>query len=264
VVWCGRDAVLVCIGDLIDKWDHSVELIALVRQLQASAQAGGGRVLVTLGNHEQEFLADPSDKECELFCRELERLGLDPHEVAAGRDRLGIGAWLRNLPVAAKIADWFFVHAGNTGGLTVSDIETKVRAGVAKDGFAAPILAAPDSMLNTKPDEDKHWRGDEAHKTIKTVTEALGVNHLVQGHVPGKVEFGDHLVRERDQVFHAFGPRNDRFWMIDAGVSRGADGRGALVHVTTDADGGDVTALDVRGTVTLLDLLCSTRRPSGA
>jgi hypothetical protein len=42
---------------MIDKYTDSLDVIALFRALQQSATAAGGRVIVTLGNHEAEFLA---------------------------------------------------------------------------------------------------------------------------------------------------------------------------------------------------------------
>jgi hypothetical protein len=42
-----------------------------------------------MGNHEAEFLADPADDEkAQEFLKELEKEGLDPKKVAAGRDNL--------------------------------------------------------------------------------------------------------------------------------------------------------------------------------
>jgi hypothetical protein len=50
-------------------------MIALVRALQASAAAKGGLVIVTMGNHEAEFLADPHGKSTAEFGAELVKAG---------------------------------------------------------------------------------------------------------------------------------------------------------------------------------------------
>src|SRR5215831_1544292 len=59
VKWTGGRAVLVVPGDMIDKWTDSLGVITLLRTLQKDAAAQGGRVIITMGNHEGEFLADP-------------------------------------------------------------------------------------------------------------------------------------------------------------------------------------------------------------
>ncbi len=50
--WAGGESFLVSTGDLIDRGLGSPEVIALLRRLETEAPAAGGRVLVTLGNHE--------------------------------------------------------------------------------------------------------------------------------------------------------------------------------------------------------------------
>ena len=52
-----------CTGDLIDKSDQAFDVIACLGGLQQQAPGDGGRVIVTMGNHEAEFLADAEDDE---------------------------------------------------------------------------------------------------------------------------------------------------------------------------------------------------------
>jgi hypothetical protein len=233
--WTGGKAVLVCTGDIIDKWPKAVPCLQLLRSLQEQAAAAGGKVVVTMGNHEQEFLANPTDKKSEAFQGELAKLGIRPQDVAAGTDKLGLGQWMRNLPVAAKVSDWFFVHAGNTGGKTVAEIEASVRKAVDKDGFAAPLLAGPNSMLNSELTDGKWWGGAKA--SPEDLMKKLGVKHLVEGHQPGKVTLPDGTVRKQDEVFHFGGGKSGEFWMVDAGMSRGGDGEGAIVHIENKKSG---------------------------
>src|SRR5207244_2043840 len=82
--WAAGPAVLVCTGDLIDKGNQGLRVLALLRALQDSAQEVGGRLLVTMGNHEAVFLASPArGLKTEEFRRELVSRGLDPSVVAA-------------------------------------------------------------------------------------------------------------------------------------------------------------------------------------
>jgi hypothetical protein len=94
VRWRASDAVLVCTGDLIDKGKHSLKVIALFRALEKQADDAGGQVIVLMGNHEAEFLADPDDDDKALhFLKELHRHDIDPKQVAAGKDPQGIGQY---------------------------------------------------------------------------------------------------------------------------------------------------------------------------
>ena len=75
VQWAAGDATLVCTGDMIDKWNQGIEVLQLMRALQTSAEKSGGKVVVTLGNHEAEFLAaGGKDKKGAEFEDELKKL----------------------------------------------------------------------------------------------------------------------------------------------------------------------------------------------
>ena len=57
--WGAGDSDLVVVGDMIDKGPQALEVVDLLRALQIDAASSGGHVVVTLGNHEGEFLVDP-------------------------------------------------------------------------------------------------------------------------------------------------------------------------------------------------------------
>jgi predicted MPP superfamily phosphohydrolase len=67
VKWAGDKSVLVITGDLIDKWNKSLQVIALLRALQRDAASHGGRVIILMGNHEAEFLAKPDGDKTSTF-----------------------------------------------------------------------------------------------------------------------------------------------------------------------------------------------------
>src|SRR6266566_7143237 len=109
--WAAGEAVVVFSGDLIDKWKHSLQVIALVQSLRSAAAKQGGQVIVLMGNHEAEFLADPTSSKVQEFAFELDDDGLVPADVAACKGDLG--QFLCSLPFAARIGDWFVAHGGN-------------------------------------------------------------------------------------------------------------------------------------------------------
>src|SRR5215472_3854077 len=82
--WSGGNRLLVCTGDLIDKGDRSIEVIDLMMGLQDQAPASGGEVIVTMGNHEAEFLANPENKKATEFRAELQGKGIDPDSLLKG------------------------------------------------------------------------------------------------------------------------------------------------------------------------------------
>jgi hypothetical protein len=271
--WAAKKALLVCTGDMIDKWSNSVEVVQLMRSLQADAAKHGGQVIVTLGNHEAEFLAsDGADDKSSEFAHELRQLGKSPQEVAAGRDADGIGAWLRDLPAAARVGDWFFCHAGNTHGSTVAQLETSIENGVNQNGFGAFVLAQPNSLLEARLHPVPWWMGPQGENTpekvskkeekmtkrenndspaesagparLKQYIHALGCEHMVIGHQPGEVHFGDGIQRKAGEAFDYEG----LLYIIDTGMSRGVDnGRGIVLKIHHGGKKENVTAVDDAG-----------------
>jgi 3',5'-cyclic AMP phosphodiesterase CpdA len=97
VKWKSANTVLVCTGDMIDKGPESIEVLQLFMRLQQIAPEAGGQVIVTLGNHEAEFLTNPTAKPRE-FLTQLTNRRIDPAQVAAGTDSLGLGQFMRSRP----------------------------------------------------------------------------------------------------------------------------------------------------------------------
>jgi len=216
--WAGKDAVLVCTGDLLDKGKQSIDVLNALMALQASAAKAGGRVIVTMGNHEVEFLSNNKGYEKKEDKEQFQKWLTSNQQLAqvyAGTDKLGpkgasVGRWLQNLPVGARVADWFFCHAGNTEGKSIAEIEKAVRDGVSSEGFGTKFLARPDSMVEARlgDDKDNFWsqggKKESGSDLIARYEKALGVNHLVMGHQPGKVEFPNGDKRENCQPYSHF------------------------------------------------------------
>ncbi len=232
--WAAGDAVLVVAGDLIDKGPQPVEVIDALRALEASAPRSGGLVVVLLGNHEAEFLANPSNKKASAtggLNKELAAKGLDCGLVASGIDPRG--AWLRARPLGARIGAWFYSHAGNTKGRSLAALDDALRGALSSPArFADPEIIGSDSIL-----EARDWYADA---TIARANAAsLGVAHFVFGHDPnalgprGAIAFGqDGLVVRIDcgmspDVNYSTGCllRVRRDGMTDVAEQLAADGR---------------------------------------
>jgi len=255
VKWNAGKAVLVFTGDLIDKGPHSLKVIRLVRSLRNAAAMQGGQVVALMGNHEAEFLADPSEKKVRDFAQDVRAAGLTPADVSAcGGD---VGQFLCSLPFGARVNDWFFSHGGNTGGRTIPELKADFETGVGKDGFGSLQLLDPNSMLEARLGEEgpggKAWFQIQspqrsAEQLLTRYAAALGVRHLVQGHQHQRIAFEDGQQRSAGQMFQWHG----LIFLIDVGMSQGVgDSQGAVLHIR-HKNGEDATAIDANGTETSL------------
>ena len=226
--WAGGKRTLVSVGDLIDKGPQSLEVLDLMMSLQSGARAAGGDVIVTLGNHEAEFLARPGKKKkAEQFERELSERHIDLHDVAEGRN--AYGRFFLGLPVAARVNGWFFCHAGSTSGMSLTQIGNHFRSVVDSGRWKNPFLIGDDSLLEAR----KWWKGDMDNKDLA----ALPAAHIVFGHDPG-------AFRDKGTIQ----TKNGRLFLIDVGMTPEFDySKGALMLIDRK-DGLDVaTSLDASG-----------------
>ena len=227
--WTGGKKTLVSVGDLIDKGPQSLGVLDLMMNLQSGARAAGGDVIVTLGNHEAEFLARPGKKKkAEEFERELSERGIDLQDVAAGRN--DYGRFLRGLPVAARVNSWFFAHGGSTSGMSLTEIGDRFRAVVDSGRWKSPFLIGESSLLEAR----KWWKDDVEKRDLA----ALPATHIVFGHDPGAFrEKGTIQARDKGRLF-----------LIDVGMTPEFDySKGALLLIDRK-DGEDVaTSIDASG-----------------
>ena len=237
--WAAGYSILVVTGDMIEKGPTdgagSLRVIALLRALQASAQGAGGQVILLMGNHEAEFLANwkgDFKRELEAKVKELEGQGkveeakaFKPRNVANCQGDLG--SFLCNLPIAAKVNDSFFSHGGNTNGKNIAELSVIIQEAFASFQslltFTTDKKSILDARLNKQGCDGKPWfydcgRETDPQKVLKRNADALGVYHLVQGHQPGDVKFPDE-VRKEGYIFQKY---RGLLVLLDSGMSRGA------------------------------------------
>jgi hypothetical protein len=233
--WTAGNAVVVFTGDMVDKGPHSVGTIQLIRALRDAGRKQGGQVVILMGNHEAEFLANPDAGKSEDFLADLKAAGLNAHDVAACRGDLG--EFLCRLPFAARVGDWFFSHAGNSGGRKMDQLIADLRKGVDQDGFATAQLQDANSLLEARlggkgPGGRPWFEADSPRRSgeqlLADYASALGVAHLVEGHQHDGVRFQDGAERQAGQMMQLYG----RIFFIDTGMSRGVgDSGGAVLHI---------------------------------
>lgn len=249
--WSGGRSTLVVTGDMIDKGDRSLQVIALIRALIASAASQGGRVVISAGNHEAEFLADPSSSKTVEFQKELQAAGIKPADVANGTDSAGIGQFLLCLPFATRVNGWFFAHAGSTKGRTFLQLTSDLQSGFDQNGYNAKVLLGNKGLLEARMKPEPWWE-KPGEKPIDSVArllayaDALGVKHIVFGHQPGSYAFNNGSKRKKGTMFANF---DGLVFLIDMGMSRGIDppngySTGGLLRI----DANTATALFADGT----------------
>ncbi len=221
--WTGDSAVLVVAGDLFDKGPKALEALALFETLENEAKAQGGRVVVAFGNHEAEFLDDPSNDKAtgsDGIDAELHADSIDPLAIANGSDPRGV--WLRNRPFGVRIGRWFFAHAGNTKGRSIAELEAMFRAAVAAHDYDDNEIIGSDSLL-----EARGWYSDPS--IAPRYTAALDVTHIVFGHQPSALgPTGEIAMGAEGTLFR-----------IDCGMSpvvNDSDGRMLRVRAEGDVD----------------------------
>ena len=233
VHWTGGDRTLVVTGDVIDKGSLATPLIDLLTTLEEEAAAAGGRVIVTLGNHEAEFVADPEGDKVVEFRDELTARGFAPKAVAQGETP--VGAWLLTRPVAAIIDGWFFSHAGNTTGRSLAELSDGFKACWKSDGspdFGCSFLLAENSLLESQ----EWWDHKDAVATIDFNLAVLPAEHLVFGHDPGILRFpGDPQgAREQGTMVMRY---DGRLFPVDVGMSYAVDySDGAMLRISRNPD----------------------------
>jgi hypothetical protein len=231
--WTGGKSILVVTGDMIDKWDQSLKVIALMRTLITSAASQGGQVVISAGNHEAEFLNRPDGSKTKEFQKELIAASIDPKDVANGTDSGGIGKFLLCLPFAAQVNGWFFAHAGSTSGQSLTQLRDNIQNSFPKPGYGAAMLLGDEGLLEArmKPPwwEKPHDTPGQSEMRLQGYADRLGVQHIVFGHQPGTYVFNDKTTRKKGTMFTKFG---GLFFMIDMGMSRGVDhSKGGLLRI---------------------------------
>jgi hypothetical protein len=251
--WKAGHAVLVTTGDMIDKGPRALDVLRLLKTVREQARRAGGDVVILAGNHEAEFLADPAAPKGKEFAAQLKAAHINPAEVGACKGEFG--EFLCTLAFAARVGDWFFAHGGNSGGRTVEKLMADLEAGIERDGYATKELIGDESILEARlngegrtPWIDAHLPVQEEKQLLAEYAKALGVAHVVEGHVPSPVVFTDGVKRDRGEMFQRFG----LLFLIDTGMSEGVDDSGGAVLRITNQGGEQATAVCPDGKKTLL------------
>jgi hypothetical protein len=251
--WHAGKAILVTLGDMIDKGPRALDVIKLLKSLRSQARLAGGDVVILAGNHEAEFLADPGASKGSDFAAQLKAVGINAADVGACKGE--IGDFLCSLSFAARVGGWFFSHGGNSGGRSIAQLTADLQSGVDRNGFATEQVIGDDSILESRLNGkgravwiDAGLPARDEKRLLAEYGAALRVAHIVEAHVPGEVDFADGVSRNRGEMFQRFG----LLFLIDTGMSEAVnDSGGAVLHITTQG-GERAVAICPNGKRTLL------------
>jgi hypothetical protein len=182
--WMAKKSLLIVVGDSIDKGPDSLNVLDLWRQLSLQAPSEGGEVLHLLGNHEAEFLSDPTNPKAQVFINELQRKNVPLEQVVSAA--FPLGKYLRQMPLAARVGNWLFCHAGFYPSMPWGAFKEQAESLLAGGVYGSPFLIGPTSILEAKD----WWADPGTREDLEKRLFSNGFYGLVFGHQPGA--FGVH------------------------------------------------------------------------
>jgi hypothetical protein len=238
--WKAGTDTLVVTGDNIDKGSQSVEVLEYWMALKPLAEAAGGHLVVLIGNHEAEFLADPTNSKAAPLDQEL--TSETPAQFAAITDPRG--RFLHERPIAAIVDGWFFSHSGNSGGLSAGQIAAQYKSVVDAGSWSDSFLIGTNSILEAR----NWWPSSGTASFLDGYLAALPAKHIVFGHSPPTFQSPP----SGNIEVHVEG----RLMLIDVGMSSAVnDSTGKLLRVTAPGTPSEaVVMIDPSNHVTALDL----------
>jgi hypothetical protein len=109
--WSWGDGHLVVLGDVFDRGDRVTECLWLIYRLEREAKQSGGRVHLTLGNHEQMAIRGDLRYVNEKYTKGISDRTTIPYDELFG-PHMELGRWLRTKHTAIRLNNILFVHAG--------------------------------------------------------------------------------------------------------------------------------------------------------
>jgi hypothetical protein len=231
--WVGGRMVIVQTGDQLDRGDDELEILDLLDDLTAQAQAAGGAVHVLNGNHELmnvkqdlryvtlggflDFLptpvADPDAIDPQVVVDAV-------HErLKACRPGRPFAKRLLNRNVVTIVGDTVFVHGGvlpHVVDYGIERLNQETRAWIRKDRQYPPdILLATDG-----PVWSRHYSDDpdeEDCRVLEETLDSLGARRMVVGHTVS-----------REGISPACG---EMVWRVDVGMAEHYGGTPAVLEL---------------------------------
>lgn len=184
--WGGANAVLVCVGDFVDRGPDGLGVIEFLMELERDAHARGGRVYCLLGNHEALLLAARQFGDTWRDARG--RSFLERWRLGGGQTRdlvdltPGLSAWLTRRPAVVRMGPYLFTHADSRmylrHGRTLREVNHAF--------WNALHATQPEKwdVLVRDFAERGAFSGDDGAQKVGQLLAAYGGERLVHGHTP--------------------------------------------------------------------------------
>ena len=185
--WIAGNSLLIIVGDSIDKGPDTIGVIDFWRALAPQASGAGGAVIHLLGNHEAELLANPSSALTPGLAQELQSKNLSVNDLIDPSTPRGL--FLRSEPIAGKIGNWLFCHAGLYPSMSWADFKAKAVQELSDGTYGDPFVLGSDSILEAKG----WWKKQADRDAFLSTLNQNGFVGLVQGHQPGAYNILNHI-----------------------------------------------------------------------
>lgn len=196
--WVFADGHFVITGDIFDRGDKVTEILWFLYDLERQAERAGGKIHLTLGNHEVMIL-NGDLRYLHLKYREVANQLNKPFEQLFRKNSI-LGDWLRSKPVLVKVNNMLFAHGGFHPSLAIDnhsleEINSVFKTNLVKDELAQPRHGWGEYLHRSKgpiwyrgyfaEERGKDSRGKDKGATsaeIDMLLKHFDVKHLIVGH----------------------------------------------------------------------------------
>ncbi len=139
--WAFGNGHFVITGDVFDRGDKVTEILWFLYDLERQAQQAGGKIHLTLGNHEVMILNGDLRYLNPKYIEAAKQLN-KPFEELFSKNNI-LGDWLRSKPVLVKVNDMLFAHGGFHPSLAIENHSLEEINSVFKANLVKAELALP-------------------------------------------------------------------------------------------------------------------------
>ncbi len=224
--WAFENGHFVITGDIFDRGDKVTEILWFLYDLERQAEQAGGKIHLTLGNHEVMILNGDLRYLHPKYLAAAEKLNKSFEQLFSKESILG--NWLRSKPVLVKVNDMLFAHGGFHPDLATDYHSLKEINAVFKQNLIKADLAQPregfGEYLHRRngPIWYRGYFADDEGATaaeIELLLKHFNVQHLIVGHTSQK------------QIETRY---NGRVIAIDSSIKRGRYGEILLIEAADD------------------------------
>jgi hypothetical protein len=228
--WAFGDGHFVITGDIFDRGDKVTETLWFLYDLERQAEKVGGKIHLTLGNHEVMILNGDLRYLHPKYTATAQYLNKSFEQLFSKKSI--IGNWLRSKPVLVKVNDMLFAHGGFHPSLAIDnhsleEINSVFKTNLVKNELSQPRQDWGEYLHRSNgPIWYRGYFADERGKDNGATSEEIDmllkhfdVNHLVVGHTSQK------QIEMRYQ---------GRVIAIDSSIKRGQYGEILLIEKTND------------------------------